>query len=64
MADVAALLAAYDDQVRPSEARNLPAAARGVRFLQVDASDDSRPILERLGFVAITTTTPYVWTPG
>ena len=129
MADVAALLAAYDDQVRPSEARNLPAgayaeadgpivrvvglyqgfvsapaeltldgdeldaliarqreffasrgeavewktrahdrpddlpdrlvarraqfaAARGVRFLQVDASDDSRPILERLGFVA------------
>jgi GNAT superfamily N-acetyltransferase len=40
------------------------AAARGVRFLQVDASDDSRPILERLGFVAITTTTPYVWTPG
>ena len=40
------------------------AAARDVRFLQVDASDDSRPILERLGFVAITTTTPYVWTPG
>jgi GNAT superfamily N-acetyltransferase len=40
------------------------AAARGVRFLQVDASDESRPILERLGFVAITTTTPYVWTPG
>lgn len=35
----------------------------GVRYLQVDASDDSRPILERLGFVAITTTTPYVWTP-
>jgi hypothetical protein len=27
MADVAALLAAYDDQVRPSEARNLPAGA-------------------------------------
>ena len=35
----------------------------GYRFLQVDASDDSRPILERLGFVAVTTTTPYVWTP-
>jgi GNAT superfamily N-acetyltransferase len=35
----------------------------GVRYLQVDASDDSRPILERLGFVAVTTTTPYVWTP-
>lgn len=39
------------------------AAERGVRYLQVDASDDSRPILERLGFVAVTTTTPYVWTP-
>ena len=40
------------------------AATRGVKYLQVDASDDSRPILERLGFVAITTTTPYVWTPS
>lgn len=39
------------------------AAARGVRYLQVDASADSGPILARLGFVAITTTTPYVWTP-
>jgi GNAT superfamily N-acetyltransferase len=37
------------------------AAERGFRFLQVDASDDSRPILERLGFVAVTTTTPYIW---
>ena len=40
------------------------AASRGVTYLQVDASDDSRPILERLGFMAITTTTPYVWRPG
>ena len=39
------------------------AAARGFRYLQVDASDDSRPILSRLGFVAVTTTTPYVWSP-
>jgi GNAT superfamily N-acetyltransferase len=39
------------------------AAQRGVKYLQVDASADSRPILERLGFVSITTTTPYVWTP-
>jgi GNAT superfamily N-acetyltransferase len=39
------------------------AAQRGCRYLQVDASDDSRPILERLGFVAVTTTTPFVWTP-
>ncbi len=40
------------------------AAARGVRYLQVDASDESKPILVRLGFQAITTTTPYVFTPS
>ena len=40
------------------------AAARGIRYIEVDASDDSRPILERLGFVPVTTTTPYVWSPG
>jgi GNAT superfamily N-acetyltransferase len=39
------------------------AAARGVRYLQVDASSDSAPILQRLGFQPIATTTPYVWTP-
>jgi GNAT superfamily N-acetyltransferase len=39
------------------------AAERGFRFICVDASADSRPILERLGFVAVTTTTPYVWSP-
>ena len=39
------------------------AAERGCRYLEVDASDDSRPILERLGFVPVTTTTPYVWSP-
>ena len=39
------------------------AAERGCRYLEVDASDDSRPILERLGFVPVTTTTPYVWRP-
>ena len=39
------------------------AAARGFRFLEVDASADSRPILERLGFVAVTTTTPFIWSP-
>ncbi|MEV0164283.1 GNAT family N-acetyltransferase [Nonomuraea fuscirosea] len=36
------------------------AVARGYRYLQVDASDQSRPILERLGFAPLTTTTPYV----
>ena len=39
------------------------AAGRGFRYLETDASDDSRPILERLGFTAVTTTTPYVWSP-
>jgi GNAT superfamily N-acetyltransferase len=39
------------------------AVARGVRYLQVDASADSAPILQRLGFKAVTTTTPYVWRP-
>jgi GNAT superfamily N-acetyltransferase len=40
------------------------AIARGVRFLQVDASGDSAPILRRLGFHTVTTTTPYVWCTG
>ncbi|HEY8718058.1 GNAT family N-acetyltransferase [Pengzhenrongella sp.] len=39
------------------------AAARGFRYLQVDASPDSRPILRRLGFVELATTTPFVF-PG
>ena len=44
-------------------ARAQRAAARGIKYLQVDASDDSAPILRRLGFHAVTTTTAYVWTP-
>jgi hypothetical protein len=36
------------------------ARARGYRFLQVDALPTSLPILERLGFVQLTTTRPYV----
>jgi GNAT superfamily N-acetyltransferase len=39
------------------------AEQRGRTLLQVDCSEDSRPILERLGLVAVTTTTPYVYTP-
>ena len=39
------------------------AVQAGTRYLQVDASDDSAPILQRLGFVAVATTTPYLWTP-
>ncbi|WFE34106.1 GNAT family N-acetyltransferase [Micromonospora sp. WMMD975] len=39
------------------------AQQRGRTLVQVDCSPDSRPILERLGLVAVTTTTPYVYTP-
>ncbi|MFL6113175.1 MAG: GNAT family N-acetyltransferase [Catenulispora sp.] len=35
------------------------AAEAGCEFLQVDASEQSRPILERLGFRALSVTTPY-----
>jgi GNAT superfamily N-acetyltransferase len=45
-------------------ARAQRAAARGVRYLHVDATDDSAPILRRLGFHAVTTTTTYLWTPS
>jgi GNAT superfamily N-acetyltransferase len=44
-------------------ARARLAVDRGYRYLQVDASDNSRPILERLGFVPLTVTVPYVFTP-
>jgi ribosomal protein S18 acetylase RimI-like enzyme len=40
------------------------ASARGVRYLQVDASPDSRPILRRLGFVELATTTPFTHSGG
>lgn len=35
------------------------AAARGYQYLQVDASDESRPILQRLGFTRAGSTTPH-----
>lgn len=40
------------------------AIARGVRYLQSDSTEFSRPILERSGLVKVSTTTPYVWTPA
>lgn len=40
------------------------AAERGYRYVQVDATGQSRPILARLGFEPLTTTTPYVYVPG
>jgi len=44
--------------------RAAEAKERGFRILTVDASPESRPILERLGFRALTTTTPYVREAG
>ncbi len=40
------------------------AQRRGYRYLRVDARDSSRPILERLGFVPLTTVTGWVWKPA
>lgn len=42
-------------------ARARSALDRGLRYLHSDSSPMSRPILERSGLVAITTTTPYLW---
>jgi ribosomal protein S18 acetylase RimI-like enzyme len=39
------------------------AAARGYHYLQVDASDQSRRILQQLGFTVLSTTTPYNYRP-
>jgi GNAT superfamily N-acetyltransferase len=40
------------------------AAGRGYRYLQVDATPDSRPILRRLGFTELATTTPFIHDQG
>jgi ribosomal protein S18 acetylase RimI-like enzyme len=42
-------------------ARARAALAEGVRYINSDCTAMSRPILERSGLVAVTTTTPYVW---
>lgn len=44
-------------------ARARAAITMGHSILQVDASADSRPVLERLGLQVVGGTTPYVWTP-
>ncbi len=43
-------------------ARARSAVERGIRLIHSDCTDMSRPILERSGLRAVTTTTPYVWT--
>jgi hypothetical protein len=40
------------------------ALARGARHVRVDASPNSRPILQRLGLRQVATTTPYVLDPA
>ena len=40
------------------------ASGWGFRYLQVDASPDSQPILQRLGFVMVATTTPFTHPGG
>ncbi|MGA5064177.1 GNAT family N-acetyltransferase [Streptomyces exfoliatus] len=42
--------------------RTRVAAEHGHRYVQVDAADTSRPILQRLGFHTLSTTTPYTYT--
>ena len=42
-------------------ARAFSAIDRGVRYLQSDCTEMSRPILERSGLSRVTTTTPFVW---
>jgi uncharacterized protein YndB with AHSA1/START domain len=44
--------------VRAAEVRQ-----RGFRYIRVDASPMSRPILEKHGFIFLTMTTPYNWSP-
>jgi GNAT superfamily N-acetyltransferase len=43
-------------------ARARGALDRGIRYINSDCTDMSRPILERSGLRPVTTTTPYVWT--
>lgn len=45
-----------------TSARAKWAAERGVVYINSDSTEFSRPILERAGLLAVTTTTPYLWT--
>jgi predicted GNAT family acetyltransferase len=46
-----------------TSARARSALRLGKRLMHSDSSEDSRPILERAGFVKVSTTTPYLWRP-
>lgn len=45
-------------------ARAEEALRRGIRYLTIDASDMSRPIVEKYGFRHVTYTSPYVYSPA
>lgn len=45
-------------------ARAEEALGRGIRYLTIDASDMSRPIVEKYGFRLVTYTIPYVYSPA
>jgi hypothetical protein len=69
--EVAELLDAYDAQLRTRVPERLPEGLTYERdgpILRWHGGGRgfvlySRPILERLGFTAVTTTTPWVWSP-
>jgi len=42
-------------------ARARGAIDAGKRYINSDSTEYSRPILERSGFLKVSTTTPYVW---
>src|SRR5688500_6191194 len=44
-----------------TSARARSAIAHGKRYIHSDSTEFSRPILERSGFVTVSTTTPYEW---
>ena len=45
-------------------AREREARARGYRYLNVEAADSSKPILERLGFAAVSVVSTWHWQPA
>jgi len=40
------------------------AAGRGYQYLPADATENSQPVVERLGFLPVSTTTPYLCSPS
>ena len=49
---------------RPGRVRMRVTIAHGMRFLTVDAGEESQPILEKLGFRQIAVSNPCQWKPA